>query len=161
MNSRDECSCDLSEEPAVSLVRHIVQNSLPGQIINTYQMTCTTERPSLADFFSKARDVVDRILRKEKNLIHPCKNEVSTIPSNPSNISPISHQTPDKKLKYKPFKNCKFCKSSKHRHSMCDVYTTVADRRSRAALHHGEGVCAKCLCVHKGSQTCIPCQERT
>ena len=44
---------------------------------------------------------------------------------------------------------------------MCDVYTTVADRRSRAALHHGEPVCAKCLCVHKGSQTCIPCQERT
>ena len=57
----------LAEQSGCHLIRAVVHDILPGDIMDKYQSITGVEYPSLKQFIDKARDVADRINRKQRN----------------------------------------------------------------------------------------------
>ena len=122
----------LAEDSGCHLIRAVLQDILPGDILDKYQSLTGSEYPSLEQFISKAQEVADRIARKHKNFNKDQNNpgnqnsssqnaNASTIPSS---ISAINTR-PTKPFKVK---KCLFCAEQSHRSSRCPKYITFKDR---------------------------------
>ena len=57
----------LSENSGHPLIRAVVQDILPGDILDKYQTLTGVEYPTLEQFISNAQKVAERICRKQKN----------------------------------------------------------------------------------------------
>ena len=49
------------------LVRAAIHEMLPGRMLSMYQSLSKAEYPSLNDFLTKSKEVVDRLTSKHKN----------------------------------------------------------------------------------------------
>ena len=152
----------LAEDSGCHLIRAVLQDILPGDILDKYQSLTGSEYPSLAHFISKAQEVADRIARKHKNFNKDQNNpgnqnsssqnaNASTIPSS---ISAINTR-PTKPFKQK---KCLFCGEQGHNSSRCPKHITLKDRAIAIKKLHGFDPCNKCLYQHKKESDCKPCQ---
>ena len=57
----------LAENSGRQLIRAVVQDILPGDILDKYQILTGVEYPTLEQFISNAQKVAERICRKQKN----------------------------------------------------------------------------------------------
>ena len=105
----------LAEDSGCHLIRAVLQDILPGDILDKYQNLLGSEYPTLEQFISKAQDVADRIARKQKNHSKDKNNSgsLNSTPQNasasnstiPSTISAVNTQIP----KPKPVNKCMIC----------------------------------------------------
>ena len=153
----------LAENSGCHLVRAVLHEILPGDILDKYQSLTGSEYPTLEQFIANAQEVADRIARKKKNynkdennsgsLNSTSQNSIDPNSTNPSTISAVNTR-PAKSFKPKA---CLFCKEQGHLSSRCPKFTTVRDRASEIRSQKGSDPCNKCLFLHKQSINCRPC----
>ena len=106
----------LAEQSGCHLICAVVQDILPGDIMDKYQSITGVEYPSLQQFIDLARKVADRIKLKHRNQDKDHNNSGSLKSTSqnlkfnpnstiPSNISAVNKQF----TKSKPVKKCLLC----------------------------------------------------
>ena len=116
----------MSEVSGQQIMRALIHDMLPGDILDKYQSLTGTEYPSLLQFIDKAREVCDRLIAKKKNRDkdrmrdgnssnvkhntkhHHTKVQEEVTSTVPTNISAINSGISPKK------KPCMFCGDSSH-----------------------------------------------
>ena len=83
----------LAEDSGCHLIRAVLQDVLPGDILDKYQSLSRTEYPTLQQFISNAQEVADRIARKQKNLNKDQNNSGAQIRT-PQNASASNSTIP-------------------------------------------------------------------
>ena len=168
----------MSEVSGQQIMRALIHDMLPGDILDKYQSLTGTEYPSLVQFIDKARDVCDRLIAKKKNRDkdrmkdgnsgkHNHKNhntkhhhtkvqedDTSTMPTNISNINKNGGTSRRKK------KSCMFCGQLNHKPTWCPTYVTVQTRADRIKSLKGSDPCIKCLLVHRPGDSCVKCVNK-
>ena len=118
----------LAENSGRELIRALLHENLPGDILDRYQTITGKEYPTLVEFIEKAQLVANRISQRNKNKLKEDSSNnpklgapaiTSTLPSSISNVN--SHTKFKKKL-------CIFCGETHHSSSRCTKYTTVKAR---------------------------------
>ena len=149
----------LAEDSGCHLIRAVLQDILPGNILDKYQSLTGSEYPSLAQFISKAQEVADRIARKHKNF-NKDQNNPGNQNSTPQNANASNTTIPTtiaavNTRPTKPFKvkKCLFCDDKSHLSSRCPKFPTVKDRAAEIKTKIGSDPCDKCLFVHKQNVT--------
>ena len=154
----------LAENSGRQLIRAVVQDILPGDILDKYQILTGVEYPTLEQFISNAQKVAERICRKQKNKQRDGNNSGATsnnLSQNadnivtspiPSTISAVNTQPSKRKTKV-----CLFCGSKDHSSSKCPKFATVKDRTDVLMNRKGYDPCNKCLFEHKQDGKCMPC----
>ena len=155
----------LAENSGRQLIRAVVQDILPGDILDKYQILTGVEYPTLEQFISNAQKVAERICRKQKNKQKDGNNSgtnSNNVSQNAANIvtstipSSISTVNTRPSRPFKP-KKCLFCGDQGHLSSRCPKFPTVKERAAEIKTKIGSEPCDKCLFVHKQNATCTPC----
>ena len=158
----------LAETSGANLLRAVIHDVLPGEILDKYQSLSGKEYPTLNDFLTRAQEVADRMARKQKNFHKgsnsklsngsstgtPVQQENSATSTIPASISTLNKRLPPYKRKVS---NCMFCSSSDHTSSRCSKYYTVKTRMAAIKEKFGKDPCGKCLMRHN-HETCEPCR---
>ena len=148
----------LAEKSGSELVRAIVHDILPGDILDKYQSLTGQEYPTLQQFISKARDVADRLTQKRRNRDN---SDHQKQPKHIEEITPTATISTIGKQQNYPLKQkskiCMFCGDTAHISSRCTKFVTVAERADAIKAKKGSDPCAKCLINHKSNISCLPC----
>ena len=144
----------LSEKSGCELIRALVHDILPGDILDKYQTVTGKEYPTLAEFVSKAQLVANRISQRNKNKLkeessnNSQKSETSVITSTlPATISTVNSQTTHRNKR----KSCMFCGGT-HPSSRCPKFTTVKARMTQIKNLKGFEPCSKCFSTRKKTE---------
>ena len=165
---------DVKANAAAELVRVIIHDALPGNILSMYQSLTSSEYPSLDDFLTKSRTVADRLISKQKNQNKNTTGSKSGSSANskptpsaeiplttiPTNISSVAKTVPPKGNKPRRMKSCLFCLSDAHISSRCTVHPTI-ETRMQVMKDNGKVPCKKCIIAHGPNKTCLPCGFRS
>ena len=107
----------LAENSGRHLIRAVVHDLLPGDILDKYQTMTGQEYPTLEQFVTKAQEVANRICQRNRNKQKddnsnssqkPDVSVTSTIPASISTVNSRTTQKPKKK------KRCWFCGEQNH-----------------------------------------------
>ena len=156
----------LSETSGTQLLRSLVHDTMPGDILDKYQTITGKEYPTLAEFISKAQIVANRISQKTRNKLkeessnNSQKLETSVTSTIPASISTVNSHTTQKFNGMGKRKSCMFC-GGFHPSSRCPKYTTVKARVSVIKNSKGIDLCNKCLFQHgKNQKSCVECMNK-
>ena len=157
----------MAESSGENLVRAVIHDTLPGEILDKYQSLTGKEYPTLNDFLSKAQVIAERLVRKQKNFPKGSNSKPANVssPSTPfqqdapgSSTVPASISSVNKRSfpRKKPL-NCMFCSSKEHSSSRCSKFYTVKTRMAAIKDKFGQDPCGKCLMRHTHDK-CEPCK---
>ena len=145
----------LAEKSGSELVRAIIHDILPGDIMDKYQSLTGQEYPTLQQFVDKARDVADRLQQKRRNRDNSDqqKQPKHVKEENTTTISPVGKQQKPP-LKFRSKRPCLFCADAAHNSSRCPKFTTVEARIGKLRSLKGSEPCSKCLLDCTSKDTC-------
>ena len=162
-----------SEVSGSNLLRAIIHDVLPGNILGMYQSVTGSEYPTLDDFLSKSRTVADRLTTKYKNQqknsgsksnnaanSKPNLSTEVTLSTTPTNVSAVAKTVPPKSNKPRKKRFCFFCSSDTHIASRCTMYPTI-ETRMQVMKDKGKEPCKKCIIAHDPSKACLPCEFKS
>ena len=160
---------DVSTGAAAEILRVVIHDALPGNILSMYQSLAGTERPSLQDFLSKSREVADRLTTKQKNKQknNSCSKSSETpsttkasseapLSTIPASITAVGKNFPTKRNPPRKKKTCFYCSSESHIASRCPKFPTVSTRM-QVVRDRGGNPCKKCIISHDVGKPCLPC----
>ena len=81
----------MAESSGENLVRAVIHDILQGEILDKYQSLTGKEYPTLNDFLSKAQEIADRLVRKQKNFQKGSNHKFTNV--SPSS-TPLQQNTP-------------------------------------------------------------------